>query len=247
MSRESEDGAFEAACAAVLSALAGFARSRGISPRRFRAIVGRALDGRLTHLEPSLPYAAAVRLVSRWSSDPAYAERGRPRPLPFDGRRSFRGLVRAAKAGSPASVLAALESAGIARRDRRGAIRLLSAAAGAYVPPARDDLRLDIAGRAVADLLRVVTHNLSAPAAERFLQRTASYDNIGASSLMMLRRALRREGMRALERANALLASRDRDRNARAPGGRRSRVSFGIYVLEEPTGAARRRGKGGAG
>lgn len=230
--------AFEAAVQSMLAPLAGLAESRGISRRRFASIVADAARGRLASVEPDLPYDAAVRLVSRWSTDPAYASRGRPRLLALEGPRSFRGLVRAARAGSPAVALAALEGSGVARRDRQGRVHLLQQA---YVPATGDDVRLDIAGRAAGEFLRVLAHNLSAPPEERFLQRTASYDNIGASSLMTLRKALRREGLQALDRANDLLASRDRDRRVRAPGGRRTRVSFGVYLLAEPIGPMRRR------
>ena len=78
--------------------------------------------------------------------------------------------------------------------------------------------------------------SVTAPPGKTFLQRTASYDNIGSSSLTMLRKRLLREGEQVLLRANALLARRDRDRRASAPGGRRTRVTFGVYCLDEEVG-----------
>jgi hypothetical protein len=179
---------------------------------------------------PPLDYEAAVRLVSRWSSDSRFVRRGRPRALSMQGAGSFATLARLAKAGSAAKASAALVDAGVIRRDAKGNLHLLRRE---YVPRAGGAEKMDILGRAGADFLRVLMHNLSAADGETFLQRVASYDNIGSSSLMTLRKALRREGRSALERANRLLADRDRDRNGRAAGGRRTRVSFGVYVLEE--------------
>jgi hypothetical protein len=226
---------FEAAVQALLSPLAGYARKNGISAARFRRIIADAARGRIKQVEPALPYEAAVRLVGRWTTDAMYTSGDRPRALPHRGTGSFASLVRTARAGSPERVLDALVGAGLVHEDRQGRLRLLQRA---YVPRSGTSEKVAILGRAGGEFVRVLVHNLSSAADESFLQRVASYDNIGASSLMTLRRALRREGLRALERANTLLAARDRDRNRRAPGGRRSRVSFGVYMLEEPVGPA---------
>jgi hypothetical protein len=147
-------------------------------------------------------------------------------------------LVRLAKAGSVARASAALVHAGIVRQDSKGNLHLLR---GEYVPRPGGAEKMDILGHAGAEFLRVLAHNVQAAEGESFLQRVASYDNIGSSSLMTLRKALQREGRNALERANRLLADRDRDRNGRAAGGRRTRVSFGVYVLEEPVRRAARK------
>jgi hypothetical protein len=232
--------AFEAAVQALLAPVARYARTQGIGPDRFARIVARAARGDLPKLEPELPYEVAVRLVGRWSSDRNFLSRGKPKPLPLEGPRSFASLVRAARAGSVDRAHHGLVQAGLVTADRQGRLRLRQRV---YVPSGGKHEKIDILGRAAAEFLRVLTHNLSSPVDESLLQRVASYDNIGRSSLMMLRRALRQEGLRALERANALLAGRDRDRNPRAPGGRRTRVSFGVYVLEEPVADKVRRGR----
>ncbi len=214
------------------------ARQRGIGPKRFASMLVSAAQGRGTS-QAAIDYDVAVRLVSRWTMDKVYSANGKPRPLPLRGNRSFASLARAARAGAPASVLAALKAVGVVRQDRRGIAILLE---GAYIPRSANE-KLDILGRAGGDFLRVLAHNVACKPEETFLQRSASYDSIGASSLKTLRRALRSEVVRALERANSLLASRDRDRNPRAPGGRRTRVSFGVYVLAEPIARTSRRRK----
>lgn len=231
MPTPSDTRAFETAIQALLSPLAAYARGRGIDAERFAKMVSRAARGRVPRTEPTLSYDAAVRLISRWSSDRSYATRGRPRILARSGPKSFATLARSARAGAPERALRALSAAGVVRVDPRGKIRLLRTE---YVPATSGSERLDVVGRAAAEFLRVLTHNLSSSPDGSLLQRVASYDNIGSSSVTMLRRALRREGLRALRRANDLLAARDRDRNPRAPAGRRTRLSFGVYLLEEP-------------
>jgi len=231
---------FEAAIQALLAPLARHARQNGINARRFAQIVGAAARDRALRVTPELPYEAGVRLVGRWCSDPLYSRAKKPKLLPAKGRGSFASLVRAAGAGSAERARRSLLASGLVKEDARGRLRLLQ---NAYIPGAAQAEKLEILGHAGAEFLRVLTHNLSSAPGETFLQRAASYDNIGASSLTMLRRALRREGLGALERANRLLAATDRDRNPRARGGRRTRVSFGLYLLEEPVGGARRRKK----
>jgi hypothetical protein len=232
--------AFEAAIQTLLAPLADYARANGIGARRFAQILADAARGKVPPAVPELPYEAALRLVGRWSMEGAYSHRGKPRLLPFRGKRSFTSLVRSARAGSAERARAALLGAGVVEERRDGSLRLLQVA---YVPHKGKKEKVDILGRATAEFLRVLTHNLSAPPENAFLQRVASYDNIGSSSLMTLRNALRREGVRALERANTLLAARDRDRHPEASSGPRRRVSFGVYLLEEPFGAASRRKK----
>jgi hypothetical protein len=240
MPRKGDTRAFEAALQAILAPLARYAEARGLRRAEFSRLVSRAARGGLAHVPPSLPYDAAVRIVSRWSMDPTFSFRSRARALESQGPRSFAALVKSARAGSPAVARRALLAAGIIREDPQGRLRLMRTA---YVPVRGEEEKAEILGRAAAEFLRVVTHNSSAPPGESFLQRSASYDNIGAFSLMMLRDALRREGLRALGRANALLARSDRDRTPSAPGGRRTRVSFGVYMLEEPVAATRSRKK----
>ena len=69
-----------------------------------------------------------------------------------------------------------------------------------------------------------------------WLQRKVVYDNIGAEALAQLKAEARRLGEDFIRRANALLASYDRDRNPDASDGPRSRVVLGVYYLDEPAG-----------
>lgn len=240
MPKTSDLHSFEAALQALLEPVSAYARAKGIGPQRLAAMLAAAAKGRAAAAPPALPFEVGLRLVGRWASDPLYSSRGKPRPLPMRGPRSFAGLVRSARAGSAEKARAALIDQGLVRERRDGSLVLLRTS---YVPQKSPAAKMHVVGRAAAEFLRVVLHNADAPAERAFLQRVASYDNIGSSSLMTLRTALRREGVRALERANALLAARDRDRRPSSSSGKRTRVSFGVYLLDEPFGAPSRRKK----
>jgi hypothetical protein len=203
-------------------------------------ILAAAARGSAPALIPELPYDVGVRLVGRWSTDRLYCSRGKAKRLPLRGAVSFTSLARAARAGTPERARDALVAAGLVKAHRDGTLQLLHTV---YVPQSGRNTKMDIAGQAAAEFVRVLMHNTNAPPEQTFLQRVACYDNIGSSSLTPLRTALRREGVRALERANGLLAARDRDRHPAASRGRRTRVSFGVYVFEEPVEAASRRKK----
>jgi hypothetical protein len=190
-----------------------------------------------------LSYRSATRLVSRWQLSPEFSENGRPRTLPLYGEGSFATLA-AMVGADPKSLLSRLRRVG-AVRVASGSVSLRE---NAYIPAAGRLEKIDILGRDAAEFLQTMIHNVSAPAGKTMLQRRASYDNIGSAALKELRAVLRTGGQAAVEGANRELAARDRDRNPRAPRGRRTRVSFAVYCYEGPveTGSAvEARKKGG--
>jgi hypothetical protein len=180
-------------------------------------------------VRPMLGYAAGTRLIGRWRSDPAFADDGIPRPLPLKGPRSFDALARAANVDAVAA-RAALRRLGLIQVTL-GRVILH---ADAYVPSRGATEKLDILGRDGAEFIRTMLHNVKAPSGRGFLQRKSSYDNIGAESVPRVLAVLRRQGSDALLAADALLAKVDRDRTPSARGGRRTRVSFGVYCFTEP-------------
>jgi len=203
----------------------------GLSAARLKRL-RRSLDG-----GPPLPlsYATATRLISRWLLEPAFVENGVPRSLPLYGENSFDTLT----------AMMGVETGDALRELKRvRAVRVangkITLHAGAYVPVAGVAEKLDILGRDGAEFLRVMLHNVSAPPGATMFQRKASYDNIGSAGRKALQAALRQDAAGAIESANATLAAADRDRNPDAPGGKRTRVSFGIYVCEEPVQASPR-------
>lgn len=186
----------------------------------------------------ALSYASAVRIVGRWATVSGTDAEGCPKSLPLHGDRSFDMLAELVGV-DPAAALRELRRVG-AVRVGRAAVTLVGSA---YIPRAGMIEKLDILGRDGAEFLRAQLHNIRVRPAAARLQRKASYDNIGSNALPELRRVLRAEGERALETANRALAAVDRDRCADAPGGGRNRVSFGVYVYQEPVADSRRERK----
>jgi hypothetical protein len=238
--RRADAVAWRGAAASIFEPVVDALLDHGLRPAEIEAVlkqvVALALRARRSKTAPAaakgiLPfsYAMGTRLISRWMSQAPYAERGSARPLPLDGADSFASLARLAGC-DPTIAQRALVRLGLVRVEK-GQVTLL---ADAYVPSRGVIEKLDIMGRDGAEFLRALIHNVSAPAARARLQRKASYDNIGSAALPGLAAALRKQGIDALLAANERLAAADRDRNPSAPGGRRTRVSFGVYVSSEP-------------
>jgi hypothetical protein len=125
--------------------------------------------------------------------------------------------------------LAGLLAVGAVGIERTGRVVLRDRG---YVPAEGVAEKFDILGRDAAEFVETILHNLSAKPGQTRLQRKATYDNIGSRAVPSLRTRLRSLALRALAAANDELAHLDRDRRPAAPGGRRTRVSFGIYIAE---------------
>lgn len=102
-----------------------------------------------------------------------------------------------------------------------------------HIPAADSEGKVVLLGSDTAELFSTIMHNV-ADGDTPWLQRKVVYDNIGADALPALQEEARSVGLDFVRRANALLASYDRDRHPDAPGGERSRVVVGIYYFEEP-------------
>lgn len=196
----------------------------------FADVTARAADGARSRADPlGLSYAEATRLIARWRSDAQFSDDGVARPLVRSGSRSFDALARAAKVDARRAQTAL---------QRLGLIRVAAGRvvlrADAYVPTRGLSEKLDILGRDGAEFIRTMLHNVKAPTGRAFLQRKTSYDNIGGEDAQRLMTALCQHGTEALMAADAVLAQADRDRNRRARGGRRTRISFGVYCFTEP-------------
>jgi len=98
--------------------------------------------------------------------------------------------------------------------------------------PADTETKLRLLGSDPAELFVTIVHNIEEPQ-RPWLQRKVVYDNVGSRALAAIEAEARELGEEFVRRANALLASYDRDRNAAAPGGERTRVVLGTYYNEE--------------
>lgn len=236
---------WRAAVESVVAPLVRALRLQGMASAEIVALLGDVArraggdsEGHEAAAARPLSYAAGARLIGRWRSDPMFSDGGIPRPLPFKGPRSFEALAQAAKV-SPAETRAALQRLGLIRITAGRAVLRTDA----YVPARGVTEKLDILGRDGAEFIRTMLHNVKAPAGRALLQRKTSYDNIGGDEVPRILTALRQHGTAALMSADAILAKVDRDRNPSARGGRRTRVSFGVYCFSEPVASSTTRRK----
>jgi hypothetical protein len=184
---------------------------------------------------PAVEDTLATHVIGRWMAGPPYAEaNGSPRRLPYEcddpKAASFARLVREGGTDIPVrSVLDELLRVGAVTLVTNGDVVLQREA---HIPAGDAAGKLTLLGSDPAELFSTIIHNIEVPDAPR-LQRKVVYDNIGAQALPQLRAAARRVGEEFIRRANALLASHDRDRNPKAAAGQRSRVVLGTYYFEE--------------
>jgi hypothetical protein len=184
---------------------------------------------------PEIEDTLVTHVIGRWMAGAPYAEAdGTPRRLPYDSddpkAASFARLVRELGADIPVrSVLDELLRVGSVALLADGAVVLQQEA---HIPAGDTAGKLTLLGSDPAELFATIIHNIEHPDAPR-LQRKVVYDNIGSEALPELRVAARRAGEEFIRRANALLASHDRDRHPKAAGGKRSRVVLGTYYFEE--------------
>ena len=176
-----------------------------------------------------------THVIGRWMAGPPYADAtGHPHRLPYESESartaSFARLVRQVGPDVPVrSVLDELLHSGVVELLPDGDVCLRREA---HVPAAGAEGKLTLLGSDPAEVFSTIVHNIEHPEAPR-LQRKVVYDNIGADALPELSQAARDIGEEFIRRANALLASYDRDRNPEAPGGKRTRVLLGSYYFEE--------------
>lgn len=185
---------------------------------------------------PEVEETLVTHVIGRWMAGPPYATPdGIPRRLPYESAApdaaSFARVVR--EVGGDIPVRAVLDEL-----LRVGSVILTSAGDVAlrgevHIPVDTGDGRFTLLGTDPGELFTTIAHNIE-QGGTPWLQRKVAYDHIGAAALPVLRDEARQVGLDFLRRANALLASYDRDRTADAPGGERTRVAVGVYYFEEP-------------
>lgn len=204
----------------------------GLHRREVVRLRGLPVEGALRGLEQTV----TTRLVGRWMAGPPFADRrGKARPLPYEAGRegdpSFSRLVRETGFDGPTrSVLDEMVRAGAARLRDDGQVELVH---DAEAPAVDLEGQFELLGSDPGEVFATIFHNIESPR-EPWMHRKVVYDNVGSDALPELRGRTREVGAELVREANALLAARDRDRNADAPGGRRSRVVVATYYFEEP-------------
>ena len=185
---------------------------------------------------PEVEESVVTHVIGRWMAGPPYATPdGIPRRLRYEAADakvpSFARLVRELSSDIPVrAVLDELLHIGSAALLPDGDVELRREV---HIPAADSEGKLVLLGSDPAELFSTITHNIEHGEAP-WLQRKVVYDNIGGDALPVLQDETRQAGLDFVRRANALLASYDRDRHPDAPAGRRTRVVVGVYYFEEP-------------
>ena len=211
-----------------LALVTGINRKEISQLRRRKAAAGSAV---------AVEDTAVTHVIGRWMAGPPYADAGgHPYRLPYETdtprAASFARLVRDLGVDVPVrSVLDELLRTGAVELLPDGDVQLVKEA---HIPAPDTEGKLTLLGSDPAETFSTIIHNIEHPDSP-WLQRKVVYDNIGADALPELNEATRTLGEEFVRRANALLASFDRDRNPNAPGGKRTRVVLGTYYFEEET------------
>jgi len=186
---------------------------------------------------PELPLDThfATRLLSRWITEDRFlTPDGEPQILPFesgDGGPSFSELVRSVGRDLPArAVLDELVRVGAASVSPTREVQLLTRR---YIPLTGTIEKIDMLGTDAEQFIETIGHNILSAPEDAFLQQKIEFDNVGTRGVPILRRQLRKLADAFLRRVEDLMVLYDRDRNPKAPGGERSRVTMGAYYFEE--------------
>ena len=188
---------------------------------------------RSTPVETPPAISLGAQLVSRWVSDPAYAdESGAPLPLPRlasqGGGLSFEALVASVSKDIRArAVLDEWLRLGVVRIE--GEQVILNAEA--FVPARGFEEKVFYFGQNLHDHLAAATSNVMG-AAPPFLERSVHYDGLRPESVEAIAAASEEAGMRALKDINRRAAGLSR-RDTGDPAARQ-RLNFGIYFYAEP-------------
>ena len=189
---------------------------------------------------PDVEDSVVTHVIGRWMAGPPYATPdGVPCRLRYEGTESdaisFARLVRETGADIPVrAVLDELLRLGCVAFLPDGDVELRREV---HIPAADAEGKSDPARLRSGGALQRPSCTTSSIPMSPWLQRKAVYDHIGADALAALREEAGRAGVDFVRRANALLASYDRDRHPEAPGGPRTRVVVGVYYFEEPIAA----------
>jgi hypothetical protein len=183
---------------------------------------------------PSFGRNQAASLMSRWREDARAIDRsGRPKAIPYAGGRgpTFVKLAERVTVDVPArAILDELVRTGAVEVRADGWVVPKS---DSYVPKLGRREKLAMLAEDPPDLVETMLRNIFEETADPLLQRRVVYDNIGERGMETLRRRLRKTAETFVRRVDRVLASYDRDRNPRAPGGDRHAAGIGVYYFED--------------
>lgn len=198
-------------------------------------------DGKQRGRKARAPSNLISRVLSRWQVDPRFlTASGKPRVLTFDGKQGdFAKLVNAVSSDpNPYSVLQEMERIGAVEITPRG----VHLQAEEYIISSDAESTFVHLSQDSEDLIVAVEENIANDSEEPNLHLRTEYDNIGASSLPVIRRWLLQEGSAFHRRIRLFLAPYDRDNNKKrrdsSPRVRVSLCSFSRTSEVSPGSAA---------
>jgi hypothetical protein len=175
-------------------------------------------------------------VIRQWRCDPRFSDSGAPKSLRTRGRDSeFARLVRGvSEALRPASVMKRLESLRVARRDRRGQVRLIRQ----FLPFRYGrSMNLDLAVLITSDYLRALEVDLlwgRRPGRAIFLRAAQNY-HVDRRAFREFDRFVRDQGGLLLESVEDWLGRRiirSRQSNTKR-NTRTARLGLGMYVIND--------------
>ena len=176
----------------------------------------------------------AGRIIRMWIRDPNYSDdRGNPRALPEEGEISLMALIKKC-AGDvpPKSMLEELITTSTITMNQQGHFKLTS---GAFIPSDDFAAKMEVAAKAINELLHVIENNTQIHQSTPHFQRTLRYGKVPVEALEALRQWQSFHGQLMLERADAAFVDQikeTKDRNELS--GKTSRVGLGMYYFEIP-------------
>lgn len=201
----------------------------GVHRKDVRRLLG---ESRAVATSPPANVSLGIRLVTRWSRDPAYLdEAGLPRLLPRlpqpDGSPSFERLVgEESKDIRARAVLDEWLRLGLVSIDAADCVCLRTPA---FVPEHGFEEKLYFLGRNAHDHLAAATHNVL-DGKPPFLERSVFAGGLSPAAVDELAATAERLGMDTLQ----ALGQRARElRQAAAVEGERRRMTFGVYFFSE--------------
>jgi hypothetical protein len=176
------------------------------------------------------PLNRATRVIGGWLRDAEFLDdQNQPKDIPLRGETgSFEALVARYSGDITArAILDELVRVGAVIYADRHTVHL---AASGYIPEKSETQMLEVAGRAVTDLLRTSAHNIM-DAQHAHFQRQVSFRNIPASVAEEFRRYSHDRCQDLMLEFNTWLSERSKTVELK-PGESRMRVGVGLYYFE---------------
>lgn len=172
------------------------------------------------------------RIIRMWIRNPEYLDsKGQPITLPLEGDISLMALIKKC-AGDipPKAMLEELLSSNSILQDDTDQYTLTS---GAFIPSDNFTTQLDIAAKAIHELLSTIENNTQFSAEQAQFQRTLRYKQVPVEALPALRQWQQFHGQLTLEHADAAYAEIIRQTRQRTDcSGKQYRVGIGLYHFE---------------